>query len=49
MSLIEITGVQNQCMYEHNKTLGIAYALHMLLKQGPFFTVVHCIMRSFIL
>jgi len=37
-------------MFEHNKTLGILYALHMILKQEPFFhSCPHYIMRNFIL
>jgi len=37
-------------MFEHNKTLGNSYALHMLLKQWPLFHChPHYIMGSFIL
>ena len=35
LTLIQINGVQNSSMFEHNKTLGISYAQHMLLKLGP--------------
>jgi len=35
-------------MFEQNKTLGISYALHMLLKQGSLFHCrPHYVMRSF--
>jgi len=50
LSLTQINGVRNRSMFEHSKTLGISYALFMLLKQGPFFdSRPHCIMTSFIL
>jgi len=45
--MIQINGVQNRSMFEHNKTVGVSYALHMFLKQGPIFhgfTVVHKIL-----
>jgi len=35
LNLIQINGAQNRSIYEHNNPLGISYALHMLLKQGP--------------
>ena len=47
MSLIQINGVHNRSMFEHNKTLGISYAQHVFLKQGPFSTVVHTILWEF--
>jgi len=39
LSLIQTNGIRNRSMFEHNKTLGISYALHMsyALKAGaPF-------------
>jgi len=44
LSLIQIDGAQNRSIFEHNKTLGISYALRMLLKQGPFFSAVYTIL-----
>jgi len=41
VSLIQMNGVQNKSIFEHNKTLGISYASHMLSPEGPFVTVVH--------
>jgi len=49
LSLIQINGVQNRSMLEDNKTLGVSYAIHTLLKQGPFFHSFLQHMRSFIL
>jgi len=47
---MRINGVQNRSKFEPNKTLGISYALHMLLKQGPVFhSRLHYVMRSFII
>ena len=44
MTLKQINGVQNRCLFEHNKTLGTSYALYMLSKKGPFFTAIHTIL-----
>ena len=49
LSLLQVNGAQNRFMFEHNQTLGISYALNMLLKQGSLFNSrPHYIMRSFI-
>ena len=35
---------QNKSTFDNNKILGISHALHVLLKQGTFSTVVHVIL-----
>jgi len=45
LSLIQINGVLNRPMLEHNKTLVILYALFICFWSWcPFFTVVHTIL-----
>ena len=38
---MQINGIQYRSIFEHNTTLGISNALHIFLKQGPLFTVIH--------
>jgi len=41
LSYMQINGIQYRSIFEHNTTLGISNALHIFLKQGPLFTVIH--------